>query len=149
VETPIKKRTFYRDSLEEEVDCPPSVSTTQEGHVVETYLVEGKSRFFVTLAGLPYCAHGDSIAEAIADALWKDEKRRPSMEAVKESILINGRSHKITLQEFRLLTGACSVGCKVALKNAGLSGSPMLIEDILRYFPDWGSKLQNILGWEK
>ena len=143
------KQIIFRDGVEEQIDSSVLVSTTHEGHVVETYLVEGKSRFFVTLAGLPYCAHGDTIAEAIADAIWKDEKRRPSLEAVKESILKLGRSHKISLQEFRLLTGACSVGCKVALKNAGLSGSPMLIEDILRYFPEWGKKLQNILGWTK
>ena len=139
---------IFRDGLEENSNCLPTVSKTREGHVVESYNVDGVERFFVTLAGSHLSAHGNTLAEAIADAIWKDEKQRPSLETLKAEINKDGRDRKISLQEFRVLTGACSVGCKIALKNAGLNGSPMTIKDIIKYFPEWGNKLRTILGWD-
>lgn len=139
---------IFRDGLEERAEGPSKVSLTHDGHRVETYRVEGVERFFVTLAGSHYCAHGNTLAEAIADAVWKDEKKRPSLEAVKESIRKDGKTRKITLQEFRVLTGACATGCRVALKKAGLDGSPMHASKIKKHFPDWGQKLLEILEWE-
>ena len=142
-------QVIYRDGLEEVTDGPVIVSSTREGHRVESYKVEGnKKRFFVTLAGSHYCAHGNTLAEAIADAIWKDEKRRPSLDAVKQEIQNAGESRKITLQEFRTLTGACKTGCEIALKRAGLDGSPMSVDKIKKYFPEWGAKLIAILEWE-
>lgn len=141
-------QTLFRDGLEERIDGPPVVSTTREGHRVESYRIDGINRFFVTLAGSHYCAHGSTLAEAVADAIWKDPKKRPSLDAVKESIRNDGKNRKITLQEFRILTGACQTGCQVALKRAGLDGSPMRARDIKKHFPDWGAKLLEILEWE-
>lgn len=138
---------IFRDGLEEKADGPPIISTTRDGHVVETYRVDGVERFFVTIAGSHYCAHGNSLAEAISDAIWKDEKKRPSLEVLKESIRSDGKSRKITLQEFRILTGACQAGCQAALKQAGLDGSPMRASKIKKHFPDWGEKLLEILEW--
>jgi hypothetical protein len=140
-------QVIFRDGLEEKVDGPPLVSTTREGHRVESYRVDGDNRFFVTLAGSHYCAHGNTLADAIADAIWKDPKRRPSLEAVKEDIRKEGENRKITLQEFQILTGACRTGCQVALKKAGLDGSPMKARDIEKHFPEWGAKLLVILEW--
>lgn len=142
------KLKLFRDNLEETIDGPVTVSSTREGHRVESYRVDGADRFFVTLVGSYYCAHGNTLAEAIADALWKDEKRRPSLEKVKEDIRKEGQDRKITLQEFRILTGACQAGCHVALKQAGLNGSPMKAADIKKHFPEWGAKLLTILEWE-
>lgn len=139
---------IFRDGLSEKAEGPPKVSLTREGHTVESYRVAGVERFFVTLAGSHYCAHGNSLAEAVADALWKDEKKRPSMEAVKAEIRKEGKSRKITLGEFRVLTGACMAGCREALKQAGLDGSPMIAKDIRKHFPEWGAKLFAILEWE-
>lgn len=138
---------IFRDGLEEQADGPSKVSTTREGHRVESYLVDGRERFFVTLAGAHYCAHGNTLAEAIADAIWKDEKKRPSLEAVRDEIQKQGRDRKISLQEFRVLTGACQSGCQVALRQAGLDGSPMTAGDIKKHFPEWGAKLFAILEW--
>lgn len=143
----MSSQIIFRDGLEERIDGPPIISTTREGHNVESYCVDGVERFFVTLVGSHYCAHGNTLAEAIADAIWKDEKKRPSLEAVKESIRDDGKNRKISLQEFRILTGACQVGCQVALKQAGLDGSPMCATDIKKHFPDWGAKLLEILEW--
>lgn len=138
----------FRDGLEERADGPVRVSTTREGHRVESYTVGGIARFFVTLSGSHYCAHGNTLAEAIADAIWKDEKRRPSLDAIKEDIQKAGKNRKITLQEFRILTGACQTGCQIALKSAGLDGSPMRAMDIKKHFPERGATLLAILEWE-
>lgn len=142
------KVTVFRDGLSEKAEGQPIVSTTHEGHRVESYRVDGQERFFVTLAGTHYCAHGNTLAEAIADAIWKDEKKRPSLDAVKERIRSDGKDRKITLQEFRILTGACQAGCYAALKQAGLRADPMRARDIKKYFPEWGEKLISILEWE-
>lgn len=136
---------IFRDGLLEEIDAKPVVSKTREGHTVESYTTNGVKRYFVTLAGLPCCAHGSTIAEAIADATWKDEKKRPQKEALAKEIREAGPSRSITLQEFRLLTGACAEGCKVALKKKGLDGSPMTVEAIKKIWPDWGDKLHAII----
>jgi hypothetical protein len=144
----MKKITFFRDSIEEQIDAPPVVSVTRDGHTVEKYSVDGVQKFFVTLAGTHWCAHGSTIAEAIADAIWKDDTRRPSAEAVKKEIQEAGRNRKITLNEFRVLTGACAEGCRIALARQGLDGSPMTVENIKQHFPEWGEKLLQILEWK-
>lgn len=138
----------FRDGLEENSDGPVVVSTTREGHRVESYSVDGQKRFFVTLSGSHYCAHGNSLAEAIVDAIWKDEKKRPSLEAIKAEIQKDGKGRLITLQEFRVLTGASQRGCQIELKRAGLNGSPMTGAEIKKHFPEWGSKLFAILEWK-
>jgi hypothetical protein len=141
---------LYRDGIEEVIDGRPKVKTTREGHIVECYKVGGKPRFFVTLAGTHYCAHGETLAEAISDAVWKDERKRPSLESLKEGIRAVGRDRKITLNEFRVLTGACLYGCREALASKGLqSVSSMTADDIAKHFPDWGEKLLVVLEWDK
>lgn len=147
----MKVRKLYRDGLMEDIIGPIRISQTSDGHTVEIYkLSSGKRRFFVTLAGTHWCAHGDTIASAVADALWKDPTRRPSMEALRESIKKIGRTHKFTLNEFRLLTGACAAGCRLALKQANRDESPMTADDIKNIVSrEWGDKLLSVLGWEE
>lgn len=139
---------IYRDGITEASEVPIKVSRTRAGHTIERYVVDGEKRYFVTLAGSHYCAHGNTIAEAVASAIWKDPAKRPSLEKLKKEINDAGPGRKITLQEFRVLTGACEYGCKQALKQAGLSGQPMTPKQIQKYFPDWGSKLLSILEAE-
>ena len=138
---------YFRDAIELKINGKPKVYKTREGHVVEEYISEGEKGFFVTLNGLPFCSHGSTLAEAIADAIWKDESKRPSLDELKKAIRSAGKEHMITLNEFRVLTGACLEGCRLALKRAKLDGSPMNAHDIYKTFPDWGGKLLSILGW--
>lgn len=142
-------RKLYRDGLEEEISGPIRISHTTDGHTVERYtLSNGKKRFFATIAQSHWCAHGDTIAQAIADALWKDPTKRPSMAALKASIQKKGRTHKFTLNEFRLLTGACLTGCRSALSQAGRDESPMTAEDIRDIVSrEWGNKLIEVMEW--
>ncbi len=139
---------FYRDGVLETIDRKYPTIVTREGHTVEVYSVNGNKKYFATLAGSHYCAHGVNIAEAITDAIWKDPKQRPSLESLKKEIQKQGRDRKISLQEFRLLTGACLEGCRIALKRADLDGSPMTADAIEKYFPDWGRKLKEVLCWQ-
>lgn len=142
---------IYRDGLQQTIDPDYGIraTKTRDGHTVERYRVDGVTKYFVTLAGSPYCAHGSTLAEAIADAKWKDPKQRPSLEQVKATVLRRGRKGKISLPEFRVLTGACKEGCMAALNRAGLEPRPMTADDIRsKVSLDWGNKLFSILGWK-
>ena len=147
----MEARKFFRDSIEEKIIGPIRVHTTSDGHVVESYkLADGTRRFFATLAGTHWSAHGDTIANAVADAIWKDPAKRPSMEALRETIKKDGRERKINLNEFRVLTGACLAGCRSALAQVGRDESPMTAKDIRDVVSrDWGNKLLSVLGWDK
>lgn len=142
------KTIFYRDKVSIHIDAKSKVKTTRDGHVVEEYLVNGKKGFFVTIAGTPFCAHGETLEQAISDALWKDESRRPSMEQVRDEIKAAGPSRLITKNEFRLLTGACSEGIRVALERAKRKEEPMTAAEILKISEPWGKQLYSVLGWE-
>lgn len=147
----MEARKLFRDGLEEDVIGPINVSVTSDGHTVESYkLADGRRRFFATLAGSHWCAHGNSIAEAIADSLWKDPSKRPSMEALVGSIKKEGKTHLFTLNEFRLLTGACLTGCRSALEKVGRDDSPMTAYDVRdTVSKEWGTKLLSVLGWSE
>lgn len=147
----MKTRKFFRDGLEEEISGPIKVNVTSDGHTIERYKTsDGKRRYFATLFGSHWCSHGDSIADAVADAIFKDPARRPTRDSLVREINADGKSRKISLSEFRILTGACLVGCHEALKRAGRDNSPMTAKDIRDVVSrDWGEKLISILGWEK
>ena len=147
----METRKIYRDGVEETIVGPILISETSDGHIIESYtLADGKRRFFATLAGTHWCAHGNTVASAIADAIWKDPTQRPSLESLKESIRSDGRTRKITLTEFRVLTGACLIGCRDALAKVGRGDSPMTayeVRDVVSR--EWGNKLLSVLKWDE
>lgn len=146
----METRTIYRDGIDEVIAGPIKVRVTSEGHTVESYkTAKGKQRYFATLAGTHWCAHGDSVASAVADAIWKDPARRPTMEALKAEIVGAGKNRKISLNEFRVLTGACLTGCKTALERVGRDETPITAQEIHDLVSkEWGGKLLSVLGWE-
>ena len=145
----MKTRKFYRDDVEEEITGPIRVHVTSDGHTIESYRdAKGKRRYFATLSGTHWCAHGTSIASAVADALWKDPERRPSIDALKAEIREAGKNRKITLNEFRALTGACLSGCRSALGRVGRDESPLTAYEIRDHVSrEWGEKLLSVLEW--
>lgn len=145
----MKSRIFFRDGLEEEIVGDVLVRTRSDGYMVEEYTLDtGEKRFFVIKPGTHLCAHGSTEAEAVADALWKDEKNRPSLEALRDQIIEAGKDRKISLQEFRILTGACAEGCRAAIKAAKHDGSPLTAFEIRdKISKEWGDKLIDVLGW--
>lgn len=142
-------RKFYRDGLEEEVVGKIKVNRTSDGHTIEGYTTKsGKKKYFATLCGTHWCAHGDTIAQAVSDAIWKDPSRRPSLEALVAEIRKEGKKRLITLNEFRILTGACISGCWEALSRANRDESPMTAFDVRDIISkEWGEKLISVLGW--
>lgn len=140
---------IYRDGLTHYVEAPAKVYKNREGHTIERYQTDQGKLYFVTLKDSHYCAHGRTLAEAIADAKWKDPVQRPTMDALKEEIISKGKDTKITLNEFRVLTGACREGCKDALKQVGLEDVEALnaydIRDLVSR--EWGNKLLDVLEW--
>ena len=142
----MKSREFYRDGLEEEIIGESKVRTRSDGVMVEEYtLVGGEVRFFAIKPGTGLCAHGSTEAEAIADALWKDEANRPSLEELRDEIVKAGKDRKINLGEFRVLTGACLEGCRLAMKKAKHDGSPLTAFEIAdKINREWGNKLMQI-----
>lgn len=147
----MKTRKFYRDGLEEVISGPIRVHTTSDGHVVESYRDStGKRRYFATLSGTHWCAHGGSVAAAVADAIWKDPERRPSLSALKQQIRTAGKKYKISLNEFRVLTGACLSGCRSALEAAKMDDSPFTAFEIRDHISkEWGGKLLSVLEWDR
>ncbi len=146
-----EKINIYRDGVAMDIDKDKGieVSHTRDGHVVETYHVNGVPAYFVTLKNSTFCAHGSSIAEAVTDAEWKDPSKRPSREALVKEIQDAGKTRLISLLEFRLLTGACQEGCRIAIARAKVSGGPMTAFDIRdKVSREWGNKLIQLLGWE-
>jgi hypothetical protein len=146
----MKTRKFFRDGIEELITGAIKISITSDGHVIESYKTsDGKRRYFATLAGTHWCAHGSSVASAVADAIWKDPIRRHSLEAVKVEIKNAGKKRKITLNEFRILTGACLTGCREALQKAGRDETPLTAFEIRDHVSrDWGNKLLSVLEWD-
>lgn len=142
--------TAYRDGVETKFDRPIRVYKTRDGHTVERFTFKNEHTYFVTLKGTHWCAHGRTVAEAVADAEWKDPEKRPTLDALRDQIQKAGKKRKLTLAEFRLLTGACAEGCRQALQRAGLDGRPMTAFDIRdRVSREWGGKLLRILDWHE
>lgn len=146
----MKTRKLYRDGLEEEICGPIKVRITSDGHTIESYKdSKGQQRYFATLSGTHWCAHGNSVASAVADALWKDPVRRPSIDSLKKEIRGTGRARKINLNEFRILTGACLSGCRSALEAAGRNETPLTAFEIRDHISkEWGNKLISVLEWD-
>lgn len=137
---------IYRDGVEHTLNGRVSTRTTSDGHVIESWRSSGKRIYFANLYNSVYCAHGDTAARAIGDAIWKDPKRRPSMESLVLEIKPKLKTRKITVREFRLLTGACESGCRDFLATRGLGlDTAMTLQEFVPIGGDWAKKLKDVL----
>ena len=139
---------IFRDGIEYNLDPGKKVSvrTTPDGHVIESWISNGKRIYFANLFNSVYCAHGDSAAQAIGDAIWKDPARRPSLDALVVEIKPKVDTRKITVNEFRVLTGACESGCKHFLEQHNMSfGVTMTLAEFLPIGGEWALKLKAVL----
>lgn len=138
---------IFRDGIEHAIDSGGvSVRVTSDGHTIESWKSNGKRVYFANLFESVYCAHGDSEAHAIGDAIWKDPKRRPSLDALVAEIKPHLKTRKITVHEFRVLTGACESGCRDFLKSHGLGlDAAMTLEEFVPIGGSWADKLRRVL----
>lgn len=139
-------RKIYRDGIDHVLDGKVSVRTTSDGHTIESWKSNGKRVYFANLHDSVYCAHGDTAAQAIGDAIWKDPKRRPSMEDLVSEIRPQIKTRKITVNEFRLLTGACESGCRDFLRDKKLGlDAAMTLDEFMPIGGEWAQKLKQVL----
>jgi hypothetical protein len=139
---------IYRDGIEHILDkgCRVSIRTTSDGHVIESWKERGKRVYFANLSDGVYCAHGETQAQAIGDAIWKDPKRRPSLEALVAEIKPKIKTRKISIKEFQILTGACQSGCVHFLKTHNLPlDTEMTLTEFMPIGGDWAKKLNEVL----
>lgn len=139
----------YRDGTSHSLDKGSKifVRTTSDGHTIESWRSEGKRVYFANLANSVYCAHGDTSAQAIGNAIWKDPKLRPPLEDLVAEIKPQIKTRKITVREFRLLTGACETGCRDFLVARGMNMSAsMTLDEFIPVGGDWARKLKEVLS---
>lgn len=142
-------KKIYRDGVEHGLDVgsTPSVKITRDGHVIESWMSGGKRVYFANLKDSVYCAHGDTIAQAVGDAIFKDPAKRPSIDALIAEIKPVVKTRKITVQEFIILTGACLTGCRDFLNNKGLSQTvSMTLDDFMPIGGEWATRLKKVLS---
>lgn len=146
METSRDRKPAYRDGVdawtENEVFEGPG------GEIIEVLYKErtgGKKLFFVELQGIPACAHGDTIEEAIEDAREKRDGTKPLTEEEKKRY--QSDNFKFSVRLFRKLTRACRAGCDDWLSERGLDSSTKMT---LREFRKagggiWADKLEEVL----
>ena len=113
------RKEAYRDGLKAWTNG--EVFTAPGGEIVEVLYTEregGKKLYFVELPGIPTCAHGNTIEEAIDEARAKREENTPlTAEQKKEYAAEN---FKFSVSLFRRLTKACNAGINQWLEEQGL-----------------------------
>lgn len=143
--------TVYRDGVKFPLDSGSQVKTktTRDGHLVEYWASNGKNVYFVTLKNSVYCAHGDSLPEAIMSATWKDPTKRPDMKKLAKEIAADIENRKINVREFCYLTGACMAGTKQFLEQHNL---PITVSMTIKEFKpiggEWATKLEQVIQSE-
>lgn len=139
-------RKVFRDGLEIETTDPPR-TLIREGHTCEVFKTKEGDMWFVTLAGTPFCAHGDSFQDAVSAA---KEKQNPG--AAKAEALARVRETKrVNLRDFCLVTGACRAGATAWAKQEGVSiKEDLSVTDTLNLLKksssrEWGERLREEL----
>ena len=115
----MKRRPAYRDGVK--MWTEGEVFTAPGGEIVEilyTKELGGERKYFAELTGIPACAHGDSIEEAIADARSKREDLTPLTDA--ERAEYTAENFRFSVSLLRRITRACRSGTQAWLKERGL-----------------------------
>ena len=136
----------FRDGLELEVKAPPRV-VIRDGHTCETFETDEGTTWFVTLAGSPFCAHGESFHDAVIAA---KEKQNPGAGKADAIVRVQESGH-VSLTDFCSITGACRAGAIAWAKQEGVSIKEKLtVKDALKRLDksssrSWGERLREEL----
>jgi len=104
------------------------------GEIVEIlYDAAGKKSYFVELPGVPACAHGDSVVEAIDAAREKLGQSQPL--TAEEKLEYRAEHFRFSVSLFKRLTRACRSGVKTWLDERGLDDTCTMT---IREFRDAG-----------
>ena len=118
-EAKTKRVPAFRDGVE--MWTEHEVFTGPGGEVVEVLYDQeegGTKSFFVELVGIPACAHGGTVEEAIDEARAKREDLTPLTDEEKKNY--RAENFKFSVSLFRRITRACPHGTRAWLKQRGL-----------------------------
>ncbi len=122
----------YRDGIE--LWSEGETFTAPGGEIVEIlYDSHGRKSYFVELPGVPACAHGDSVVEAIDAAREKLGISEPLSNA--EKLEYRAEHFRFSVSLFKRLTRACRSGVKAWLDERGLDDTCTMT---IREFRDAG-----------
>lgn len=141
-----KRYPAYRDGVA--MWTEGEVLTAPDGEIVEILYPEettDKVCYFVELPGVPACAHGDTLQEAIDAAREKRDGQKPLTEEEKKKYRVENFKFSVAL--FRRITGACNAGIRSWLKERNLDSSLTMT---LKEFKEagggeWANKLESKL----
>lgn len=120
-----KRYPAYRDGIESWTEG--EVFTGPGGEVVEVLYdaaVGGEKSYFVELPGIPACAHGETVEEAIDAAREKREDLSPLTDEQKREYRADNFKFSVAL--FRRITRACPHGTRAWLKERGLKSDVVM-----------------------
>ncbi len=115
-----------------------STKTVGDFTIYEAETFNFKNKCFVAQKG-EYYAHGENIKQAVSNVNFKH---------LQDNVVINDlvkqikQKQTITVEEFRLITGACSLGCKEFMQRNNLYGSEYPLQEALKL-------IKNQYGWGK
>lgn len=120
----VTRRPAYRDGVE--MWTEGEVFTAPGGEIVEILYSartrgEGEKAFFVELPGIPACAHGATVEEAITEARAKRTDLTPLTDAEKAEY--RTENYRFSVSLFRRITRACPHGTRAWLKERGLTST--------------------------
>ena len=125
----MKRKPAYRDGLDAWTEGESY--TTEHGEIVEVlYRKEtgGDKLYFVELPGVPACAHGTTVEQAISDARAKQLESTPLTE--KEKKEYSKEDYRFSVSLFKRITGACTTGVDAWLEERSLdSDVTMTLEE--------------------
>jgi hypothetical protein len=75
-----------------------------------------------------YFAHGSSMKEAIEDCNFKYLQEHLDKDDLIKQIKEKG---SVTIQDYRLLTGACQLGVNKFLSEKGITGDSLTIDQVI------------------
>jgi len=142
----MKRKIAYRDGIE--MWTEGEVFEAPGGEVIEvlyTKQVGGRKVFFAELQGEPACAHGETVEEAIEEALLKRDGSKPLTEEEKKKY--SAENFKFSPSLFKRITGACNAGVNAWLEERGLDRS---VKMTIQEFKDagggaWAKKLESMV----
>lgn len=119
-----KRRAAYRDGVDSFTEG--ELIDTPEALIEVLYKKEkGEDKFFFAeLKGTVFCAHGDTIEEAIEDAKEKQGLKREFTEEEKENF--KNYEYKYSVSLFRKITGACRKGISDWLNERNLDKNVLM-----------------------
>ncbi|MDV3965409.1 hypothetical protein CMT53_02670 [Elizabethkingia anophelis] len=111
-------------------------------NVFEGSFFNSKRKCFVANKG-NYYAHGETLRQAIDDVNFKFLRENFNAEKLISEIK---QKQKISLSEFRLLTGACSAGCEIFMREKGIKVTELPLDKALNMLNGQfgGEKIKNM-----